>query len=390
MADRAFRKALLQSVYKDMVDWIDWERMQRRSGFRIVALAFLGLVPLAMFMLGLGLFGQFQTPGNAVVNIALSVPASGGLWLGLQATKAARAELSKFPETALFGHRRPVIYLREFAGENPSLPEAIGRQSGRFWGSFASMMFATKDTSFERQIVKGVATAGQLIALADPLERRRPSDARRLKIRGPDWQSAVNMLLPEASLAVLLYSPGESVSWEARRVIEQSSTPVLVWMPQLLTQDQFQRGVPLEEVLPAWLLRPLRSQTSCGDSIGDPQSSYLCYLDNKRVLTVRQVKNWLRLSNVIKRCLREGEFTGAPNPHRRLPWSQAEAAERIVWVVSFLFGLCLIGAIFYMTNPNLQSALGCVISPAGHVCRDWMATNIEEVMSRTQGSAIPE
>ena len=110
--------------------------------------------------------------------------------------------------------------------------------------------------------------------------------------------------------------------------------------------------------------------------------SYLCYFDSQRVLTVRRVKNWLQLSSVIKRCLKGAGVSSAPNPHRRLPWILVEPAERLMWILPYLLGIGLIGAIFFMTNPDMQSALACIISPGGDVCRDWMSAQIERAIQR--------
>src|SRR5262245_6710950 len=126
------------------------------------------------------------------------------------------------------------------------MAEAIGKREGRFWGMFAEWVFVVSDSSFERQVAAGTRSVGQLAALGDPLKRRRSGEARRLNIKGPEWQAAVDHLLSKVSLAVLLHSPRQSVSWEGVRVLEQSDVPALVWMPQLVTKEQFDAGFPME------------------------------------------------------------------------------------------------------------------------------------------------
>lgn len=370
---RGLQRTLSNSGYRALVDWVDWDKMPARSAFKVFGLGLLAMIPFVALM-ALASWMGIQPPPGADFAVLLgfqaliAVPTLGALWLGLQAIRSARAESSKFPEFALFSSRKPVIYLREFHGENATLAESFAQREGQAWGAVASAVFVVADSSFERQIAKGTASIGQLVALGDPLDRRKPGEARRVRIKGPDWQAAVDVLLKRASLAVLLYSPKETVSWEAQRVIEESTIPVFVWMPQLLTPEQFEAGVSLESVLPEWLRRPLRAQLSTGDHITDPRSSYLCYFDERRVLTIKRIRSWATLARGMKQLLKHARYKGQPNGERKFFWSIAEPLERLYWRLPYVLGFILLGAVIYLSNPLLRSGLECSRDMMSEAC----------------------
>jgi hypothetical protein len=227
---------------------IDWSATPRRSAAAM------------MFWLCLSLFG----PAAVVVLVAFGVPdlirtmqlpsaavAELGrlgliaLFVGpLLATpvvrasiSAARRELSKFPEAALFDTNAPLLYLRQFSRENPSIIDGrIEERQFTFSNPVTQLlhdvmllyMGATRDRTFETLLAGAFKHIGPLICLSDPKQRRRGGEAMRLRIKDENWQEAVMQLASASNLVLISYEGGANLDWEVQQILEKRERPVLI------------------------------------------------------------------------------------------------------------------------------------------------------------------
>lgn len=232
MVDRVpiLRRRLMAAGLSDLAEAIDWDVTPSRSLWRMLPLAaqyvllfalmwVIGLVPL--FLLNeydsayRFIFQYLSFP----IALAITIPLFG--MVGAQWNK----ESSKYPELALFGAHRPVLYLRRFAAENPEIENVQPVRIGLFG---AVKLF--ERIAFERAVEKAVVKVGKLVCLGDPRFQRASGRVARFYSKDQDWQKSVEALARVSSLVFIHYVPGGSVEWEVDRFLNRDNRPVAVWV----------------------------------------------------------------------------------------------------------------------------------------------------------------
>jgi hypothetical protein len=316
---------LLASDYAPLVEMIDWEATPRRSLTRVYGMALLAGFCCAITLIGVASVASMSTPIGPVLSGLLVFVVGGNIITSI--VRGARRELSKFPETALFGAKAPVLYLREFKTENPDFAQD-SLASGAGWllavsivlTPFAAFILSggRSDRSFENLLTKALGRVGPLVCLGDPHRRRKIGEARRLPIKSPVWQDAVTFLLQRSSFIVLNYSPGASLDWEAVHVIHGTRKPVLLWIPHQLSGDSSRSGEDFFATLPEWLRTALRADGVSAFTFDRADQDYLILFTEHRHVCCRPVKaTWSGLRQGIKELLVEGAVVSSKGMNNR-------------------------------------------------------------------------
>lgn len=303
------REVLAGSPHAWLIDMADWDDTPRRSPALLAFLVILSVLAFPVVVAcvaGMVMLGRtiWPTPEPLPLvyadyaNRANSFSVDGalqfaGYWpillvalAGAYATSwcvaAARRELSKFPELALFGPKAPTLYLRRFRGENPQLSAGEGPAllvpwikltflplvlviayvlffgglalgvtvilawSVGAWFAFTGFLASiailrfmrqvaagSRDFSFENLLSKTAARRGAVICLSDPLNRTKGGEALRLRIRNEHWQETVTRLADVSNIVVMSYSEGANLDWEAALVLANQKHALVVYMPNL-------------------------------------------------------------------------------------------------------------------------------------------------------------
>lgn len=120
-----------------------------------------------------------------------------------------------FPELAAYDARKPILYLRNFAEENPELVTRGGHG-------------VTVTTSFEHSMATALWSHGRLVALGDPKQRRQSGSASRLFVSDEGWQASVQALMAESQAIIIHYFEGANVDWEVDQSERFPDTPRLI------------------------------------------------------------------------------------------------------------------------------------------------------------------
>ncbi len=143
------------------------------------------------------------------------VPCLAVYLLLLAASVRMRAVSGQFPELAAYDSRKPILYLRNFAAENPELAHDSG------------LPLAMK-VSFEHFIGTYFWKYGRVVALGDPLQRRPAGSVSRLFVTDAGWRDAVSGAMAQAQAILIHYGAGANVDWEVGQSERFADTPRLV------------------------------------------------------------------------------------------------------------------------------------------------------------------
>lgn len=149
--------------------------------------------------------------------IVFLVPCVALYLLPLNAMVGMRGVSGHFPELAAFDSRKPILYLRNFAAENPD----VAHDSG--------LPVAMK-VSFEHFIGTFFWNNGRVVALGDPLQRRPSGSVSRLFVTDAGWREAVTGMMEQAQAVIIHYGAGANVDWEVDQSARFPETPRLVIM----------------------------------------------------------------------------------------------------------------------------------------------------------------
>jgi hypothetical protein len=155
----------------------------------------------------------------------------------LNAFVRMRSVAGYFPELAAYDARKPILYLRNFAAENPD----VAHESG--------LPIATK-VSFEHFIGTFFWKHGRVLALGDPLRRRPSGSVSRLFVTDAGWRETVTSTMEQAQAIIIHYGAGANVDWEVDQTARFAETPRLVIMN--VTREPQQKRVS-DLVVPAAL-----------------------------------------------------------------------------------------------------------------------------------------
>ncbi len=174
-----------------------------------VVVALIGVAGAAMVVLTGG--EDAQSLGIVVLVIALAL-----YLLVLRGSVGLRAAAGHFPELAAFDSRAPILYLRNFAAENPDLAMDTG-----------NLPIAAK-ASFEHFIGTFFWNFGRVVALGDPLQRRPSGSVSRFFVTDEGWQASVQDVMRQAQAIIIHYGAGANVDWEVNESERYAQTPRLV------------------------------------------------------------------------------------------------------------------------------------------------------------------
>lgn len=365
---------LRRSNYASLEHYIDWQAMPERSLSRAYGFIFLFAMGTAAFFV----IWIFLTAVTwATVEVIMSLPSKSdtdaktliGILLGvvgpfigfclfvfsgrLLATRLSRLcwrEISRFPELSLFSSAKPTVYLRRFAGENSQLPAAeLQSPDPRIsLGARVDQRFGVGDRSLEKALAEAVHSIGPLICLSDPGGRQVYGEARRIAVRSEVWQEAVSSLLMNANLVVMEFNGGDSLNWEANRVIHSTRSPFLLWIPNPTAID-----------LPKWLesIMTLETAKPAPPTHGKFGVLLLLSADRSTVWVARPQLNYTEFRDQARHIIWKA---GLPMIRQeqtiRRPISHAFAAF-CVWMAPW-FGVALVAAIMLQWIVTGESLLG--------------------------------
>ena len=188
---------------------------------RSVAWTLLGLLVSVIGLAGAGFIYVTRSPGlpedvgtGALICL---VPCLGLYMVLLAAFVRMRAVSGHFPELAAFDSRKPILYLRNFATENPNLASETG-------------LPITVKASFEHLIGTYFWNYGRVVALGDPLQRRPAGSVSRLFVTDAGWRQGVAGAMEQAQAIIIHYGAGANVDWEVDQTARFPQAPRLVIM----------------------------------------------------------------------------------------------------------------------------------------------------------------
>lgn len=156
------------------------------------------------------------------------VPAIALYLIVLAAFVRMRGVSGHFPELAAYDSRKPILYLRNFATENPDVAHPTG-------------LPVSVKASFEHMVGTYFWDRGRVLALGDPLQRRPAGSVSRLFVTDAGWQHAVTSSMEQSQAIIIHYGAGANVDWEVDQSERFPETPRLVIMN--VTREPSQRRV---------------------------------------------------------------------------------------------------------------------------------------------------
>lgn len=392
------RRAIAGTSYAWLVDMIDWEDTPQRStavltfwvisavlAFPLVVAGVSGAVMIARSVwpapapdpYGYSYPDYFapQTPVLGVDSVLqyagywpVLLVAIAGAYLTSWCVAAARRELSKFPELALFGAKAPTLYLRRFRGENPQLPVgegpallvpwlkvtflfvilaflylllfggvALGVTIAVLWllGAWATISgflvsiailrfmrrvaAGARDYSFENLLSKTAARRGPVICLSDPLNRTKGGEALRLRIRNEHWQDVVTGLADVSNIVVMSYSEGANLDWEAALVLANQKHPVLIYLPNLPNDWKDDLGKDavgwVRNSVPAWLREQIEAAPELKGNSRVSPTLVLRVKPGRDVRAVRTEATWTSVRERLSAFMEDEGFKPVKNVH---------------------------------------------------------------------------
>lgn len=218
--------AIAPYIRDDQYTLRDLGALRRRSLLWSALGALVGVIALG------GAMGTFFTSHDTedvtAGALVFLVPCLGVYLLLLAASVRMRAVTGQFPELAAYDSRKPILYLRNFASENPDLAHDSG------------LPIATK-VSFEHFIGTFFWKYGRVLALGDPLQRRATGSVSRLFVSDAGWRDAVAGMMAAAQAILIHYGAGANVDWEVDQSQRVPNTPRLVILN--ITREEGQRRV---------------------------------------------------------------------------------------------------------------------------------------------------
>lgn len=198
-----------------------WGRVLEALGLLLIGAVL--LLPVTAGILG-GLLGS---TGAVYAVLVLALPA---LALGVKLRRTGRrmkapSGLDVLPGA---GARPFVLYLRSFGDDELLDPTA---RFGRL-----------VTPRYEETICRGLATAGEVVAVGRPGERLPELGAARLYADDADWRDVVTALMREAALVFLVAGSSEGIRWELETVLGlRDRPPVVVFFPFLRSDPDGKR-----------------------------------------------------------------------------------------------------------------------------------------------------
>lgn len=187
---------------------------------RVLAIVLLFLIGIVLMIVGFGLFAAVEYPIAPIVFVLLILcPTIGGSLLMFLSYKVFFKGRRKEQTLKLFNElgdtRRPIIYLRSFADDNPGI--TIRRY---LKGMVVPFYFSSVLFSDEEALSTALQQFGPVLAIGQPGENLPDVGAARLYTdpQGVKWQQDVAQMLAVCQLVVLRAGITTGLQWEIREV----------------------------------------------------------------------------------------------------------------------------------------------------------------------------
>lgn len=220
MATESVSKAIANSKFSAIAPYVRDEQYTLRDlgAFRRRALGqvIFGIVVAVLGIAGAGAVALTGGEDAQALGIVVLIVALALYLMVLRASVGLRAVSGHFPELAAFDSRAPILYLRNFASENPDFAVDTG-----------GLPLSTK-ASFEHFIGTFFWNFGRVVALGDPLQRRPSGSVSRFFVTEAGWQASVQDVMRQAQAIIIHYGAGANVDWEVNESERYAQTPRLV------------------------------------------------------------------------------------------------------------------------------------------------------------------
>jgi hypothetical protein len=117
--------------------------------------------------------------------------------------------------TATLDDRKPILFLRSFAEDDPKLWYRMYRQTFYYGGYFQTIYTP------EEVMADIFGNFGRFIALGNPGEGLAPRGAARSYFEDDKWQSELVKIIQAASLVVVQIGNGDALLWEIEQVVKR-------------------------------------------------------------------------------------------------------------------------------------------------------------------------